>query len=241
MFGELEGMMCFVFIEFFMFNDMGVMCQEVSGFQSVMQGWFIKLQSFRDIVFNCICLVGQIVVFNGCVNVKFVFNVGNGEWLCQDYLQYWMCEIFVYWFVVDFDFVGIWFDLNVGNCIFMFVGCIRMVQFVMNRFMWGQFDYSSVFISYGVQFFEGIYLISYDQFRVFLEFMDFIFSIFGVCVLCGCLELVQICRLVMIWWDRWLSGSMCLIVVVIMCFGYLFFSSLFVVWDLMLSGWLVCQ
>lgn len=79
---------------------------------------------------------------------------GQYDWLFQDYLQDWMCEVFGKVFFVDYDFVGVWFDLYVGNSVFLFVGGVGMVLGV--QFLDMDWCFRGCGFDCVIQFFQGL-------------------------------------------------------------------------------------
>lgn len=69
-FGELGGVMCFVQVDFFMFDFMGVMGYEVSFVQFGFQGFVVFDQCVGDVQVDCIGLVGGVVVSGGDYDVE---------------------------------------------------------------------------------------------------------------------------------------------------------------------------
>lgn len=85
-FGELCGVMCFVQIDFFVFDFVGVMSDEIGFVQWLFQGFVVFDQSVGDVQVDCIGLVGDVVVGDGDFDVEFVGILGQFEWLVYDYV-----------------------------------------------------------------------------------------------------------------------------------------------------------
>lgn len=127
MFGELWMMMCFVQIDFFMFNLMSVMSNEVSFMQFRMQGFVVFYQSVGDIVMDCISLIRDIIIFNGDVQVQFFNYVDQFQWLMNYYVGSFMIEVLFQRMLVDYDFIVVWFDENVSCGIFVVISVVVLI------------------------------------------------------------------------------------------------------------------
>lgn len=127
MFGELWMMMCFMQIDFFMFNLMSVMSNEVSFMQFRMQGFVVFYQSVGDIVMDCISLIRDIIIFNGDVQVQFFNYVDQFQWLMNYYVGSFMIEVLFQRMLVDYDFIVVWFDENVSCGIFVVISVVVLI------------------------------------------------------------------------------------------------------------------
>lgn len=127
MFGELWMMMCFMQIDFFMFNLMSVMSNEVSFMQFRMQGFVVFYQSVGDIVMDCISLIRDIIIFNGDVQVQFFNYVDQFQWLMNYYVGSFMIEVLFQRMLVDYDFIVVWFDENVSCGTFVVISVVVLI------------------------------------------------------------------------------------------------------------------
>lgn len=127
MFGELWTTMCFMQIDFFMFNLMSVMSNEVSFMQFRMQGFVVFYQSVGDIVMDCISLIRDIIIFNGDVQVQFFNYVDQFQWLMNYYVGSFMIEVLFQRMLVDYDFIVVRFDENVSCGIFAAISVVVLI------------------------------------------------------------------------------------------------------------------
>lgn len=120
-------MMCFMQVDFFMFNLMSVMSNEVSFMQFVMQGFVVFYQSVGDIVMDCISLIRDIIIFNSDVQIQFFNYVDQFQWLMNYYVGSFMIEVLFQRMLVDNDFIVVWFDEYVSCGIFVVISVVVLI------------------------------------------------------------------------------------------------------------------